>query len=153
MLLKTASILTALSVLLLQQESSFAFTPTRPLAGRHTILNLPHSKTMTASLTPAAPGSVRSPISVVSMMVDSDEETTNSVRVEPGTHEELMYILGINLARQLGDIRPLVENGEELAQVAKGLLDTVVGRLDEDGQRKLLSSRGKELDELVMTRA
>ena len=86
-------------------------------------------------------------------MVESDEETTNSVRVEPGTHDELMYALGVNLARQLGDIRPLVENGEELAQVAKGLLDTVVGRLNDDGQRLLLSNRGKELDELIMHRA
>ena len=46
--------------------------------------------------------------------------------------EELMYALGVNLARQLGDIRPLVENGEELTFVAKGLLDAVVGRLNEE---------------------
>jgi hypothetical protein len=47
----------------------------------------------------------------------------------------------------------LVENGEELAQVAKGLLDTVVGRLNDDGQRLLLSKRGLELDDLIMHRA
>ncbi|KAG7365917.1 FKBP-type peptidyl-prolyl cis-trans isomerase [Nitzschia inconspicua] len=82
---------------------------------------------------------------------NSDE--TTEVRVEPGTHDELMYALGVNLARQLGDIRPLVESGEELAQVAKGLLDTVVGRLNDDGQRLLLSSRGKELDDLIVSRA
>jgi len=61
--------------------------------------------------------------------------------------------LGVNLARQLGDIRPLVESGEELAQVAKGLLDTVVGRLNDDGQRLLLSKRGKELDQLILSRS
>ena len=50
-------------------------------------------------------------------------------------------------------IRPLVESGEELAQVAKGLLDTVVGRLNDDGQRVLLSRRGRELDQLIAGRA
>merc|ERR1719343_870110 len=80
-------------------------------------------------------------------------DETNEVRVEPDTHDELMYALGVNLARQLGDIRPLVESGEELAQVAKGLLDTVVGRLNDDGQRLLLSRRGKELDQLIAGRA
>ena len=77
----------------------------------------------------------------------------NAIRVKPGTHDELMYALGVNLARQLGDIRPLVENGEELSMVAKGLLDTVVGRLNDDTQRLLLQGRGKELDELILTRA
>jgi hypothetical protein len=87
------------------------------------------------------------------MVVDEDDEGSNAVRVEPGSHDELMYALGVNLARQLGDIRPLVQDGDELATVAKGLLDTVVGRLDDDGQRKILSSRGKELDELIVSRA
>jgi hypothetical protein len=73
--------------------------------------------------------------------------------VEPGSHQELMYTLGVNLARQLGDIRPLVEDGDELAQVAKGLLDTVVGRLTEDGQKALLASRGKDLNALISDRA
>lgn len=49
--------------------------------------------------------------------------------MEPGSHDELMYALGVNLARQLGDVRPLVKSGDELASVAKGLLDTVIGRL------------------------
>ena len=80
-------------------------------------------------------------------------DETNEIRVEPDTHDELMYALGVNLARQLGDIRPLVESGEELAQVAKGLLDTVVGRLNDDGQRVLLSKRGGELDQLIAGRA
>ena len=85
--------------------------------------------------------------------VGGDVDETEQVRVQPGTHDELMYALGVNLARQLGDIRPLVENGEELTQVAKGLLDTVVGRLNDDGQRLLLSTRGKELDEMILNRA
>ena len=73
--------------------------------------------------------------------------------VEPGSHQELMYTLGVNLARQLGDIRPLVEDGDELAQVPKGLLDTVVGRLTEDEQKALLASRGKDLNALISERA
>lgn len=70
-----------------------------------------------------------------------------------GSHEELMYALGVNLARQLGDVRPLVEDGQELASVAKGLLDTVVGRFTEDGQALLLQRRGKELNQLIADRA
>lgn len=78
---------------------------------------------------------------------------------EEGSHQELMYSLGVNLARQLGDvrfvppslifrffscvtvlqIRPLVEDSEELTHVAKGLLDTVIGRLDDESQRIILS--------------
>lgn len=82
----------------------------------------------------------------------------NSVSVdyspfEQGSHDELMYALGVNLARQLGDVRPLVDNGEELASVAKGLLDTVIGRLSEDGQRNLLAQRGQELNQIIAQRA
>ena len=85
---------------------------------------------------------------------ESDKEPIISkAPVDPGTHEELMYSLGVNLARQLGDIRPLVENGEELTYVAKGLLDTVVGRLSEEGQVELLSSRKQDLNTLITTRA
>lgn len=73
--------------------------------------------------------------------------------LEEGTHEELMYTLGVNLARQLGDVRPLVEDGQELAQLAKGLLDTVIGRLNEEGQRQLLARRGQELNQLITDRA
>jgi len=87
------------------------------------------------------------------MVEEEDDQSSSSARVEAGTHDELMYALGVNLARQLGDIRPLVADGDELAQLAKGLLDTVVGRLDEDGQRKILSNRGRELDELIVSRA
>jgi hypothetical protein len=73
--------------------------------------------------------------------------------VEPNTHDELMYALGVNLARQLGDVRPLVESSEELTHVAKGLLDTVIGRVSEDFQRDLLVRRGKELNALITDRA
>jgi hypothetical protein len=89
---------------------------------------------------------------------DSGNNANDSVLMQPdgvveGSHAELMYTLGVNLARQLGDVRPLVENGEELAQVAKGVLDTVIGRLAEDGQRALLSRRGAELNQLIKDRA
>jgi len=59
----------------------------------------------------------------------------------------------VNLARQLGDIRPLVEDGQELTSVAKGILDCIVGRLDDDQQRLLLARRGTELNELIVERA
>lgn len=73
--------------------------------------------------------------------------------VEEGSHEELMYALGVNLARQLGDIRPLVEDGDELAGVAKGLLDTIIGRLTDEGQEMLLARRGKDLNQIITERA
>ena len=141
----------AVSAVLLVTSSVSSFTPLSIHQRQYTLNKF---KIMTSS--PVA--------SIVSYMADEtdamdigpvsqQEEDETVVRVEPGTHEELMYALGVNLARQLGDIRPLVENGDELAQVAKGLLDTVVGRLNDDGQRLLLAKRGKELDELIVTRA
>lgn len=81
------------------------------------------------------------------------ESVVNLASTEPGSHEELMYALGVNLARQLGDIRPLVDSGEEMALVAKGLLDTVVGRLNEEGQIVLLKERTKDLNKLITDRA
>lgn len=90
---------------------------------------------------------------------DTESSTSNNNSldqpdsVEPDTPQELMYTLGVNLARQLGDVRPLVEDGSELALVAKGLLDTVIGRLSEEGQRQLLSRRGSELNQLITDRA
>ena len=63
--------------------------------------------------------------------------TLDKAPVEEGTHEELMYALGVNLARQLGDVRPLVENGQELAVLTKGLVDTLIGQLSEQGQMPL----------------
>jgi FKBP-type peptidyl-prolyl cis-trans isomerase len=80
-----------------------------------------------------------------------DSNAIGAISMEP--HEELMYTLGINLARQLGDIRPLMHNGTELAQVAKGLLDTVVGRLSDEDQKLFLAKRGKELNLLIASRA
>jgi hypothetical protein len=52
----------------------------------------------------------------------AETETTPAAArpIEEGSHDELMYALGINLARQLGDIRPLVETPEEMTQVARG---------------------------------
>mmetsp|Transcript_11552 Transcript_11552/g.15509 ORF Transcript_11552/g.15509 Transcript_11552/m.15509 type:complete len:310 (-) Transcript_11552:18-947(-) len=73
--------------------------------------------------------------------------------IEAGSHDELMYTLGVNLARQLGDIRPLVESNDELTLVAKGLLDAVIGRVDEVEQRKLLATRGEDLNNIIVERA
>jgi FKBP-type peptidyl-prolyl cis-trans isomerase len=77
-----------------------------------------------------------------------------SASVDPtNAYEELMYALGVHLGRQLGDVRPLIENGDEFTFVAKGLLDTVIGRLSEEGQRLLLDARQQELDYLINERA
>mmetsp|Transcript_11451 Transcript_11451/g.28212 ORF Transcript_11451/g.28212 Transcript_11451/m.28212 type:complete len:315 (-) Transcript_11451:516-1460(-) len=73
--------------------------------------------------------------------------------IEQGTHDELMYALGVNLARQLGDVRPLVETSDELTQLARGLLDAVVGKLDDEGQRDLLGRRGEDLNKIIVERA
>jgi len=70
-----------------------------------------------------------------------------------GSHDELMYTLGVNLARQLGDVRPLVETSEELTQLARGLLDTVTGKCDESSQQSLLARRGEDLNKIVVERA
>jgi FKBP-type peptidyl-prolyl cis-trans isomerase len=74
-------------------------------------------------------------------------------QIEEGSHDELMYALGVNLARQLGDVRPLVENSDELTQLARGLLDACVGKLDEEDQRKLLGRRGDDLNKIILERA
>ena len=76
-----------------------------------------------------------------------------SKSLEEGSHDELMYALGVNLARQLGDVRPLVENSEELTQLARGLLDTVVGKIDDEDQRALLGRRGDDLNNIIVERA
>jgi hypothetical protein len=73
--------------------------------------------------------------------------------IEEGSHDELMYALGVNLARQLGDVRPLVENSQELTQLARGLLDAAVGKLDEEGQMNLLGRRGDDLNKIIVERA
>lgn len=87
---------------------------------------------------------------------EGSDEKVASLQKPPydeGSHDELMYALGVNLARQLGDVRPLVETGDELASVAKGLLDTVIGRLEDEGQRALLQRRGQELNTMITERA
>ena len=119
--------------------------------------------TLARAFVPTVPfrGRVQHEIGTACRMAEGEGEKEEPERVAPigqspmetGTHEELMYALGVNLARQLGDVRPLVENGDELAQVAKGLLDTVIGRLTEDGQQELLARRGKDLNEIIQARA
>jgi hypothetical protein len=59
--------------------------------------------------------------------------------IKVGSHDKLMYTLGVNLARQFGDIRPLIADGEEIGNVARGILDTVVGRSAEEEQEALLA--------------
>lgn len=82
-----------------------------------------------------------------------EEAPVSVIPFAEDSHEELMYALGVNLARQLGDIRPLVEDGMELANVAKGILDCVVGRVEDEQQRILLARRGAELNDLIVSRA
>ena len=73
--------------------------------------------------------------------------------IEEGSHDELMYTLGVNLARQLGDVRPLVETSEELTHLARGLLDAIVGKIDDADQMKLLARRGEDLNNIILERA
>eukprot|EP00585_Thalassiosira_rotula_P008926 CAMPEP_0196145782 /NCGR_PEP_ID=MMETSP0910-20130528/21303_1 /TAXON_ID=49265 /ORGANISM="Thalassiosira rotula, Strain GSO102" /LENGTH=264 /DNA_ID=CAMNT_0041407817 /DNA_START=132 /DNA_END=923 /DNA_ORIENTATION=- len=96
------------------------------------------------------------------LFVAAEEESSSSSSssvptaikaIEEGSHDELMYALGVNLARQLGDVRPLVENSDELTQLARGLLDTVVGKFDEESQRALLARRGEDLNNIIVSRA
>ena len=140
----------------------------RPHPSRTVAKSLPATRTIAFSMRPTSPVALP-------MTVDDDSATTSDSAVpkkvesasgerqtagvideppmDPGSHDELMYALGVNLARQLGDVRPLVETGDELAKVAKGLLDTVVGRLSDEGQQELLKKRGQDLNELVQVRA
>jgi hypothetical protein len=107
----------------------------------------------------SAPPIKHATLSMSSAAEDQEQSTqeTSAASLSPsiaqGSHDELLYALGVNLARQLGDIRPLVESGTELANVAKGLLDAVVGRLDEASQLELLKRRQMELNELLTSRA
>lgn len=123
--------------------SAFVATSTRAFAPSQTTTARVQqaSTTTTTSLGPRAD-------------VDENEPVVDyPPSIQPGSHDELMYTLGVNLARQLGDVRPLVQSGEELASVAKGLLDTVIGRLSEDGQRNMLAQRGQDLNTLITGRA
>lgn len=109
----------------------------------------------TSAFTPAAQFLTKNHQLTESPLFSSNEKepTITESPTQPGTHEELLYALGVNLARQLGDIRPLVENGEELTFVAKGLLDAVIGRLSEEGQIALLKERQNDLNSLITERA
>jgi hypothetical protein len=59
---------------------------------------------MAFTLPPLMAGS-RSSLSS-SCALSTEDSQPGGIRVEAGTHEELMYALGVNLARQLGDVRP-----------------------------------------------
>ena len=56
-------------------------------------------------------------VHVSPLFADASSSTTTTTTsppaaakpIEEGSHDELMYTLGVNLARQLGDVRPLVE--------------------------------------------
>ena len=132
--------------------ATFGFTITTRSSSPYSRTTTTTSKTITTQRQQQPP---------VVCLAAAAKETTPEEKVasidqppfEAGTEEELFYALGVNLARQLGDVRPLVESGEELASMAKGLLDTVIGRFSEEGQRGLLKRRGTELNELVTDRA
>ena len=79
-----------------------------------------------------------------------------------------MYVMGVNLARQLGDIRPLLvspndddrENettkqqyDKELSQVTAGIVDTLIGRVNEQQQLVLLQQFGNALNALIQERS
>jgi len=53
----------------------------------------------------------------------------------------------------VGDVKPLVENSDELTQLARGLIDTVVGKFDDESQRALLARRGEDLNAVIIERA
>eukprot|EP00978_Attheya_sp_CCMP212_P014264 scaffold36293_cov48-Attheya_sp.AAC.2 len=120
-----------------------AFVPPSTKYGRPSYVTLPVVSRGTRSLgmssSPDDASATGTPESVLTM--------------EGGSQEELMYTLGVNLARQLGDVRPLVESADELTLVAKGLLDAFVGLLDDNAQRALLASRGDDLRAMIGTRA
>jgi hypothetical protein len=94
-----------------------------------------------------------------SIFAESPSSTSTSEKlyatktIEEGSHDELMYTLGVNLARQLGDVRPLVETSEELTHLARGLLDAIVGKLDDADQMKLIARRGEDLNNIILERA
>lgn len=116
-----------------------------------------HASTNTAMADVRLYSSTEDSTDITSTATTTDTTTTSDITYtlpfDEESHEELMYALGVNLARQLGDIRPLVEDGVELTQVAKGILDCVVGRLEDTAQRDVLARRGEELNALIVSRA
>lgn len=121
--------------------STSAFTTSQLLSSKHHHTHYDSTSTPTTALFAEESTTINT------------EQPLATKKIEEGSHDELMYALGVNLARQLGDIRPLVENSEELTQVARGLLDTAVGKLDEEDQRVLLGRRGDDLNNIIVERA
>lgn len=87
---------------------------------------------------------------------DMDSEPRQS----PSPQDAVMYVMGVNLARQLGDIRPLLVSPDEtkqyvqeLSQVTAGIVDTLIGRVDEAQQIALLQQHGNALNALIQERA
>ena len=87
---------------------------------------------------------------------DMDSEPRQS----PSPQDGVMYVMGVNLARQLGDIRPLLVSPDEtkqyvqeLSQVTAGIVDTLIGRVDEAQQIALLQQHGNALNALIQERA
>ena len=81
-------------------------------------------------------------------------------RQSPSPQDAVMYVMGVNLARQLGDIRPLLVSPDEtkqyvqeLSQVTAGIVDTLIGRVDEAQQIALLQQHGNALNALIQERA
>lgn len=95
---------------------------------------------------------------------DASNEASTSLSQLP-QDEILMYVLGVNLARQLGDIRPLLVSADEndtskqqqyakeLSQVTAGIVDTLIGRVNEQQQVVLLQQHGNALNALIQERA
>jgi hypothetical protein len=96
----------------------------------------------------------------------SPQPDNEPTQVQP--NDVLMYVLGVNLARQLGDIRPLLvspddsesdttkqqqQYAKELSQVTAGIVDTLIGRVDEQQQIVLLQQHGNALNALIQERA
>jgi len=132
--------LASIALLLSRKCSAFTLTST----GRVALVSPYHSRT---SLSQSSEGT--EPV----LAASAEGEASNQLSpFEPGSHQELIYTLGVNLARQLGDVRPLVEDGQELASLAKGVLDVVVGRLDETQQAQLLIANKDKLNALLVER-
>lgn len=95
---------------------------------------------------------------------DEGKDDLNPQKEEQQQHDDVMYVLGVNLARQLGDIRPLLVSPDndntakeqytkELTQVTAGIVDTIIGRVNEEQQIALLQKYGNALNALIQERA
>lgn len=96
---------------------------------------------------------------------DISSQLSSSTSQQNDDDDELMYVLGVNLARQLGDIRPLLvspddneasatqQYAKELSQVTAGIVDTIIGRVNEQQQIALLQRHGNALNALIQERA